>query len=206
MQKTKKTLIAFVGLIALTAFIASSSTATSKDGATTADVNVVNSPVVQAQQSGSWNVGLAGSPTVQVGNLATNPVLIRDVDRPTAQPFQQNIDVTTPLQGFGDATGNITVPQGKLMVIEQVSGRLHVPEGQTPEVSIQNTLAPVTEMSFHYLSAARQEGAPNTRMYVKSQQVRIYLDGPSAIRLIRQGDPYGDLSARFVISGYLVDK
>ena len=40
------------------------STATQAQGRPTNDVNVVNTPTVNAQQSGAWNVGIAGTPTV----------------------------------------------------------------------------------------------------------------------------------------------
>lgn len=88
-------LILFVTVIALSLPQSGHSAFTPPDK----DVRVINTasqavPVVvqgpvAAQQHGSWNVGIAGTPNVQVGNPAANPVLIRDVDRPTAQPFHE---------------------------------------------------------------------------------------------------------------------
>src|SRR5215813_581864 len=43
---------------------------------------------VQATQSGSWNVGISGTPTFQVGNTGSNPVFVRDVNEPAMHPFQ----------------------------------------------------------------------------------------------------------------------
>jgi len=201
MQKIKKTLIAFVGLTALIAFIAISSTATSKDGATAGNVNVVNSPVVQAQQSGAWNVGLTGSPTVQVGNSATNPVLIRDVDRPTAQPFQQVVDCSL-FEEQGVCTGDLGVPDGKLLVIEQVSAEAAAPAGQWLMFHVINRLAPDLSIRFHRLAAVQLEG---THWFVPSQQVRIYATPFAGVRIERSAFT-GQVYSKFTVTGYLVDK
>src|SRR5258708_22535797 len=66
-------------------------------------VFITNTPLpvqgtVAAAQSGPWNVGIAGTPTVNVGNLgniqlntsAANPLQARDVANPTRQPFNVN--------------------------------------------------------------------------------------------------------------------
>ncbi len=54
----------------------------------TADVNVVSLPAVQAQQSGSWNVGINGTPNVNVANL------------PTSTPVRGTL-IATPEAGTG---------------------------------------------------------------------------------------------------------
>ena len=58
------------------------------------------------------------------------PQLVRDVDRPAAQPFLQR-SAPTFVQGFAFAMGDsFTVPDGKRLVIEFVSLQLQVPPGQ----------------------------------------------------------------------------
>jgi hypothetical protein len=42
---------------------------------------------VSATQSGTWNVGITGTPSVNVGNSASSPVLVRDVDNPVRSPY-----------------------------------------------------------------------------------------------------------------------
>lgn len=59
----------------------------------TTNVAVQNVPTVKAQQNGTWKVDINGTPTVQLDDSSTNPVFVRDVDRPTAQPYQKSVDI-----------------------------------------------------------------------------------------------------------------
>lgn len=213
MLRLKSSIIAFAILTLVIGVIAATSARTKGQGSAPSSkvvdvdkiptVNVGNSPTVQAQQSGSWTVGIAGTANVNVANTQSAPVYVRDIDRPTAQPFQQNVELSAQFDNRV-ALGTITVPPGKLMVIEQVSGLVHRPDGEFVELTVMNNLVPEMDMSFIYLSAVPEEGVPN-RMYVKSQQVRIYVDDQASIRLERN-HTLGFLGGRFVISGYLVDK
>jgi len=63
----------------------------------TGGVSIVNTPTVNANISG--DVGIVGTPTVNVGNTATNPVLVRDVDRMTEA-------ATTPVTATAECFGN----------------------------------------------------------------------------------------------------
>src|SRR5215813_973899 len=64
---------------------------------------------VQAAQSGSWNVGISGTPTFQVGNTASNPVFVSDVNEPALHPFQARGGASLNA-GSVDATMGIPVP------------------------------------------------------------------------------------------------
>ena len=88
---------------------------------------------VQAQQSGSWNVGISGTPTVTVANSAQSPLFVRDVDAPGRNPFQtsQNILFTTV-----SGTAFFTVPDGKVTVIEHVSMSGAVESGGTVQAFV----------------------------------------------------------------------
>jgi hypothetical protein len=166
-------------------------------------VSITNTPTVNAQQSGAWNVGLTGSPTVQVGNDAANPVLVRDVDRPTAQPFEQQVEVTIP-DGNGGENAGFLVPLGKLLVIEQVSARGNAPSGQRLNFSILSRVLPDLTLRFHHLTRVQDEDSPTTFL-VQSQQVRIYVDGSFAVRIDRNGST-GTATAVFVVTGHLINK
>jgi hypothetical protein len=86
MYRFKKSLVALMGVLTLGVIItvsmphigrgaseASSSAPTNQ----TQNVNVVNTPSVNALQSGPWNVGISGTPTVSVSNFpATSNVSI----------------------------------------------------------------------------------------------------------------------------------
>ena len=88
-------------------------------------VTIVNTPAnpvpVNAQQSGSWNVGIAG-------NSATNPLQVHDVDNAPRTAFAQTKKLT--FNGPDRAVlGNFDVPDGKRLVIESFSVFGKLPSG-----------------------------------------------------------------------------
>lgn len=96
-------------------------------------VIIANTPlaiqgIVAASQNGTWNVGINGTPTVNVANLgniqlsntAANPLNVRDIDNPALQPF--SLIVGCQFQNGECDTNVFTVPNGKVLVIEDFSG------------------------------------------------------------------------------------
>ena len=81
-------------------------------------VSINGTSTVNAQQSGSWNVGIAG-------NSATNPLQVHDVDNAPRTPYAQTKKLTfnPPDRAI---LGNFDVPDGKRLVIEffSVFGKL----------------------------------------------------------------------------------
>ena len=171
----------------------------------TTNVAVQNVPTVKAQQNGAWNVAIAGTPTVEVGNNTANPVFVRDVDRPTAQPFLKEVTVTVP-PGFGGENADLEIPVGKLVVIEQVSVYGTSPANEViQQFAIANRVPPDNVYRPHYLQFTKQEIQPGLNAYtVGSQQVRIYAGPGSFARVARIGNT--TVSFRFIISGYFVDE
>ncbi|HSK43227.1 MAG TPA: hypothetical protein VLA83_04980 [Candidatus Binatia bacterium] len=105
-------------------------------------VIVTNTPLpvqgtVAAMQSGLWNVGITGTPTVNVANLGSiqltddgHPISVRDADRPTLQPFGAFLICTFGSDQTCDIFNDIgPVPNGKVLVIEDYSGECVVPNG-----------------------------------------------------------------------------
>ena len=64
---------------------------------------------------------------VLVKNTLTNPVLSRLADNPARQPFQQVL-MSDP--AFPAAPQSFTVPTGKCLVSEFVSGYINMPTGE----------------------------------------------------------------------------
>jgi hypothetical protein len=72
-------------------------------------------------------VTVTNAPTsTTVNNPATNPVLVRDVDVEQREPVQFR-GVTTSFTGSSGSTSFVTVPAGKMLVIEHVSASINLP-------------------------------------------------------------------------------
>ena len=169
-------------------------------------VNVANTPTVNAKQSGAWNVGITGTPTVEVGNDAGNPVLMRDVDRPTAQPFQYEAVVTIE-DGLQGGNASIPIPSGKLLVIENVSAFGTASASQRIQTfSINTHVAPDNTLRPHYLQFTPRDTGFSSYEYTVSQQVRVYADTPGAAAYVFRATSSGTATFRFVVSGYFVNK
>ena len=156
MYRFKKSLIALTGVLTLVAIVTvavphigrgASGTGSNAPTSQTQNVNVVNTPSVNAQQSGTWNVGITGTPVVglDAGNNTvkfdavnntvkvdpTNPLSIRDVDNPARQPFRKSVFVSFPDGAtFAAINPGINPPAGKRLVIEAVSASGNIPSGQ----------------------------------------------------------------------------
>lgn len=164
-------------------------------------VNVINSQV-KVQQSGTWNVGINGTPTVQIGNAA--PITVRDADRPTAQPYQVDGVLTLP-EGFGGENLFFMIPAGKILVIENVSAISHVGSDQTMDsFSVMTKLLPENNYRTNYLSDQKREYATQT-IHTVSESVRLYSENSFAVRATRLGSS-GSVTVRYTVSGHLVDK
>jgi len=133
----------------------------------TPNVNVANTPTTNALQAGSWNVGING--LVQVGNPATNPVQVQDVGRTARQPFQ----IARLLFIIAGSTGGVfpvPLPAGRLVVIEQISARATLVTGQLITMSITSEFGGPGHSVFvvpkpHPFAAGIFETTRNVRIY-----------------------------------------
>src|SRR5262252_6427925 len=99
------------------------------------------SGTVGATQSGTWNVGITGIPsvdvgtptvnlgagntvgingTVQVGSSASSPVLVRDLDAAARHAFQASTTLTLSGSTTIQEATITSVPTGKRLVIESI--------------------------------------------------------------------------------------
>jgi hypothetical protein len=144
---------------------------------TAKDVNVVNTPTVQSQQSGDWSV---------------------NIDK-TREPFQRSVVFTTPA-GFSQFFGEFTVPEGKRLVIEQVSAISLPPSGQI----VRNYVLITTvdgALAFHTIPSTFNGFAD----FVGCQQVRVYADGGTLVKLGAARDTStGSYETVGAVSGYLI--
>lgn len=216
-MNNKKHLTLSIGVILLTVVIGMSIPQTGHGNAASMppdkDVRVVNTaaervPVdvagaVQASQQGPWNVGVVG--TVAVVNPTTGPLVVRDIDRPTAQPFNVNVDLVIPDGNQGE-NAFIPIPAGKLLVVEHISAFASVPLDQVMEqFSVLTRVNPDQINRFHYLNDEKRSFQfANT--HTVSENVRLYCDAPSMTVRATRLTANGNVTVRYAVSGYLVNK
>jgi hypothetical protein len=84
----------------------------------------------------SWTALAQNADPVRVVNTTTNSVPIRDTDNPARQAVQQNIQVTLT-GGAKGGNSSVTIPAGKIFVLEFVSFVATVPGGTITFLEIQ---------------------------------------------------------------------
>jgi hypothetical protein len=179
------------------------------------NVNVVNTPTVGAQQSGTWNVGINGTPTVglDVGNNTVkidtaSPLPVRDADEPARTAFQA---MGSGDFDFGSNQTTIdltTVPAGKRLVIQYVSATMRLPNGHKfTEVSLFTAFDGNGGVSLFLVPSLTASDA-NSDYFAASQPVFKYAGAGTLVtaRLFRDSAGVGVSGAGIVaISGYLID-
>lgn len=224
MYEFKRSALALVGVLILVGIATiskphtgrgASGTGGSAPTSQTQNVNVVNTPSVNAQQSGTWNVGISGTPvvgldasnnTVKIDSAA--PVLVRDVDNPARQSFQQNGNA---IINDGSSTGFMTfnLPAQKQAVIEYVSLGVRLPTGQKV-YQVQLDTSPFQNSSqiiHHYFGSTFEGTADGFDYFVTSQPTRLYSAAKTeSMRvLVFRNDSVGQGQVEVSISGYLLD-
>ena len=220
MQRIKSYLLAAVGVAVLGVSFVLSAAHTSNAAPGPESVTVVNTsanPVptlaqgttniagtVQAAQSGSWNVGISGTPTFQVGNTASNPVFVSDVNEPAMHPFQASAGGALNA-GSAETTVGIPVPSGKRLAIKFVSALGSVPTGQVIRASFFTTIGGLE--TRHTLVMTPQGTFSPQDDFAASQSVEVFADGGTSIfvEFDRSGGGVGTGGGFVSISGYLID-
>ena len=169
-------------------------------------LNAPPGPTVQAQQSGTWNVGINGTPTVIVGNSAQNPLFVRDVDESGRIPFQISQNVSFGVVSF---TAFLPIPDGKIAVIEHVStsGGL---QGTGPVQGFVRCFNGTQEVN-HSLVLTQQgvNEANGFTFYAASQPIKCYASGgPDHLSIHVQTGNFQNAQPIWVAaaSGYLVNQ
>jgi hypothetical protein len=225
MYEFKRSLIALTGVLILVGIATitrpltgrgASGTGSSAPTSQTQNVNVVNTPTVNAQQSGTWNVGITGTPVVGLdgGNNTvkvdtTNPLPVRDVDNPARQPFQEHRTIYIADGTYSNSVDFTMVPANKREVIEFVSVLGLMPPGQ----SLRRVGITVGDNSLTYSIGFEPRGpCPNLignglcSIFEGSQQVRLYQNAYHTPQFFGiRSDTAGTAQIDVEISGYFVD-
>lgn len=233
MYRFKKSLVALMGVLTLVVIVTVSmphigrgASGANAPTTQTQSVNVVNTPTVSAQQNGTWNVGINGTPAVTVSNFPattnvaidssantvkidpTNPLIVRDVDNPARQPYANFRTIILDDGAAGSTIFFSDVPAGKRLVIEEISVRGYAPPGQVWQFAMFSVDHNGNEIDFDVQVNAR---GPNPYdagqvQFSGSQQVRLYSDPGSQPSFIAQRNAFtGSARLTMSISGYFVD-
>ena len=217
MKKLRHYLSASIGVILFVAVVALSLPQTGQSAASAPDkdvrvvnlpteavpVNVIGTHNVNASQQGTWNVGLVGTPPVRITNGETNPVVIRDANFNAQTPYQASVDLVIG-PGQGGENAEISVPPGKLFVIEHVSAFSST--NQTLDTfALLTHIAPDNTYRTHYLNNDRRQ-LTTGGIYTVSESLKLYADAPGVlVRATRLGST-DSVTIRYTVSGYLMDK
>ena len=188
-------------------------------GRPTQDVNVVNEPVVTANQGGTWNVGVTGIPavkldetgnTVKVDSSETSPVYVsmtNPADSPTKEPYGGQVGVF--FEGGKDySSAYIALPdEGKWLVIETVSVHFVTPYS---EYIVACSLSNYESDAYLYLTPTLStDNGEGLDWFLNATACKMYCAPGSHITLaVRRGptSPAGTAAAAAYISGYLTDQ
>ena len=165
------------------------------------NVGITGTPTVNVATLPAVN--LAGGASVLVGNAAGSPVPIRDLTS-VLKPVQFSAGVTIADTADVSSAASYTVPDGERLVIEYVSTYENPgAAGQAFYVDVVSTASSVVSENTLMMTP------PSTGFLRVSegQQVRIYADKNSAVSLYvyRSGNTTGIVGAVVNFSGYLVD-
>ena len=154
--------------------------------------------------SNTPNVNIANSPTVTLNNSAANPLMVRDVDNPARQAFQNQISFNVP-QASLTCLPIATVPGGKRLVIEyaSLSAFLNIFGDETVPFAFLEVV-PASGPPQHFQLDVDQTSNPHA--YRVAQQVRFYADSPSVQFCVQvDGTNGGPANAIASVSGYFVN-
>lgn len=179
----------------------------------TQNVNISNPSIpVSAQQSGDWNVGLAGTPTVQFAN--TTPLLVKNLDEPGREPYQQTVQIPEANSGCPGSPCDSTftfpaVPANKRLVIQHVSANLILFSGSFPFSATLGPTGPGNPLPLggHQLLLTLQGSGQGFDFWITSQQVTFYVDPLQQPTIDVTSDPAHtpqSVAINATITGYLV--
>ncbi len=144
------------------------------------------------------NVNVVNTPTVNVGNTASNPVPISS--EPGRDPFQKSFVVIFP-PGIANGGAFEVVPFGKRAVIEHVSVYASGVNAATADYFITSTIG--GDSAFRevpIVTALSPSGS-----VIGSQSYRAFADPETQFgAVIRRQNTTNAVTARFVITGYFV--
>ncbi len=175
---------------------------------TTRMVRVVNSPSQAVPITGTTSI--AGA--VTVGNTPSNPIPVRETDRPALQPFSIRLNLGFNNGEDQDKSSDIfTVPAKKRLVLEDVSIGAYMGSGQRVHVELIR-IGIGGEHNRHHVPLVFQIAYPSpggglgTHVYAGGRPIRIYLEpGEKLTASARRDSTSSGAFLDVFVYGYFVD-
>ena len=158
------------------------------------------------------NVNVVNTPNVNVVNAPSQPVPTKNVDNAARHAFTATASDAFLSGGFEQLLDVATVPQGKRLVVEQVSAEyvlFNANDFRRISAGLQTTTGGVTtDYVFRggFANFTVDINQNVNAVYVASSQMRSYADAGTTLRVIFRRDYYsetGQITAS--LSGYLID-
>jgi len=168
------------------------------------NVGISGTPNVTAAQGGTWNVNVANSPafslagTPTVNANVTGTVAVRNVDEKGRIPYMQSVQLSCPTSELCDAVYP-PVPAGMRLVVEHVSADIFVNPG-----GVNATLLLGANGTFLFSLPGRSMAAPNL-VGVNEQVLAYYEAGEQPTYRVAFSMPSQSGSVGSTISGYLIN-
>jgi len=144
----------------------------------------------------------AKSPKVRAKKPSCTPVC--EVNNPDKHPFQANVSISLP-PGTGGQNGFVTVPAGKRLVIEYVSGQAFLPTGQKALFSVIVSLQGQSTGTWHYLESTAIGTFGGEDCFQCGRPVKLYADAGNTVMLRTDRDlASGTGQSRMTLSGHLI--
>src|SRR5262245_57087337 len=145
------------------------------------------------------------SGAVNVSNAVNSPVPTQNVDEHARQPFQR-----TFLMGLADGESSLqdsgfTIPAGKRLVIEQVSGFVTLPTNQIPFIFVESALQGESSASVYPVPVKEGAVSVSADSWRFANPVLLYGDATLPIIVgVSRNSNSGLVNCHITVSGYLI--
>ena len=164
---------------------------------TAAGFAVIVSAILLSSSGAGQSRGL-----VTVAERVPHVTVVNTTAEFAGQPFHQSANFSFP-DGAITRSASISIPAGKRLVIEYISGHLGVPAGQNiTKIVLGVTLNRQFADHFVIRTPIGDSGFGN-EFFGASQQMRVYAD--DLFINVQRSSPNGTAGGTVTISGYLVD-
>ena len=181
---------------------------------------VVSSGVGYGQTENSKTVGIDPSKNVvQLPNTPANPLSVKVENTPAKKAFQARVIVAPA--GTGNSSATLAIPEGKRLVIENVSVVVRLPDGLRAEFNFftymdndGDGVGGIEDITFHRIPMIDQGVFDGTAISAANLKMTVFADskiGNATYAVVAQARlngtpaPNAFTQVQFTFSGYLED-